>query len=38
MHEGALIPTARATCGYLFCGVSTSLGGRGLFLLDLVLI
>ena len=30
-----LLPTERATCGYHFCGVSTTLGGRGLLLLGL---
>ena len=32
-QEAKLIPTARATRGYRYCGVSITLGGRGLLLL-----
>ena len=37
-QETKLIPTARATRGYLYCGVLTTPGGRGLLLLGLVLV
>ena len=36
--RGKLIPTARATRGYRYCGVSTNSGGRGFLLLGLVLV
>ena len=28
-QEVKLIPTARAMCGYRYCGVSTTPGGKG---------
>ena len=34
-QNAKLIPTARATRGYRYCGVSAILGGRGFLLLDL---
>ena len=37
-QETKLLPKARATRGYRFCGVSTNPGGRGFLLLDLILI
>ena len=37
-QEAKLIPTARATRGHRFCGVSTTPGGRGLLPLDLIII
>ena len=37
-QEAKFLPTARATRGYLFCGVLTTPGGRGFLLLDLILV
>ena len=34
-QEAKLIPTARATHGYWYCGILTTPGGRGFLLLDL---
>ena len=35
-QEAKLIPTARATHGYQYCGVSVTPIGRGFLLLDLL--
>ena len=35
-QEAKLLYSARATCGHQFCRVSTTSGGRGFLLLDLI--
>ena len=37
-QETKLLPMARTTRGYRFCGVSTTPGGRGFLLLHLILV